>query len=488
MTSSQSLFYSDNLYEGSKYILTLYDDGSLHLISPVNNLIVTCDNSMISFKQLEDLKNIIWGRGDQEIFVKSPNCSKFYICDNREHYQIISEEEFLTKINNLKDNYKLFSTLEEANHYFREFNKFKLAQENLSYKLFAAYKEDLQKEFIDTYKNLYETIEEHHKEAQANGRKSLIIVGEEHEIENSFLIELIVINACTSLNINSLMIEDSTAPEFNLDTMLTNPQDQNKVELLSNILYQTDKWNIKPVDPLINVTDLHNQFTWQQYQTGEAYFYKIRAEYINNAISAVNENSLLIIGAAHLFDICNDPVLKSQYDILAINAVSPTLIQYFMQKYIDSVNSPAITAQQQKINTELEHELLTISEEDKALSKFQDCLEATRSFPLFLSANFSYLTSTEVLQIDNIITNFYIPFEEGVKMAINAIKNYNNANENSDQSRFVELLEGLFGNHDTNDKDQLLSKNVIDNDASVQEQEACVIGELSSEIVEESLQ
>ncbi|MCP5369854.1 MAG: hypothetical protein H6909_04120 [Rickettsiaceae bacterium] len=450
-------FYSKKLkFEGSEYILELYYNGTAIMVNSTQKIIFTPkDIAKYFVNNIEQLKQS-WAKEFYEykiILAKSFDNNKFYLCNGLNNYQELSEEDFHYKMNTSEEIYKLCSSLEEANNYFVERNKFEFALEkfintsnirnisNKYKKLSTIEKHELQKQFVDIYKKLSDIVLEHYIEAQNNGKKLLIAIGEVHNTGNSFAIELMLSKICHDLGIKTLMTEASELPQFDRQHVYQYWSSEIISGILQSILYKEGDWSIKPIDHLLSIYDIHNRFTWQEYKHGKACGDKTRAEYINKTIGEINENSLLIIGAMHLFDICNDDKLNAQYHILAVNTVPMQILEKSRNKI------KSLDVAQKNIDATLEKELLMICTQDKTLLKFQKYLDDKKlNIVDTLNKQINYLTSPKILHIDTNIIESNISLVEIFEITLNTINFYSNKNNPSEVSYLfsIEKSDQIF--------------------------------------------
>jgi Cdc6-like AAA superfamily ATPase len=176
-------------------------------------------------------------------------------------------------------------------------------------------------ELTSLYDRAHSLIQKELKLAEAEGKKLLIGVGENHEEHDSLISELMVGLASHSLGIHDILTE--TVDRSHLDKIITKPFNLKKqflnYQILLPILLKMGV-NIYSVDPF-GSKDIRIQVASE-----------IRNPAINNEIASLNSNSHSIFfgGAGHLMHLANDNVLQAKYRLLPINTVPVTGLKGLM--------------------------------------------------------------------------------------------------------------------------------------------------------------
>ncbi len=170
-------------------------------------------------------------------------------------------------------------------------------------------------ELTSLYDRAHSLIQKELKLAEAEGKKLLIGVGENHEEHDSLISELMVGLASHSLGIHDILTE--TVDRSHLDKIITKPFNLKEkflnYQILLPILLKMGV-NIYCVDP------------FGSKETRIQVASEIRNSAINNEIASLNSNSHSIFfgGAGHLMHLANDKVLQAKYRLLPINTVPVT--------------------------------------------------------------------------------------------------------------------------------------------------------------------
>ncbi len=149
---------------------------------------------------------------------------------------------------------------------------------------------------------LYAQVEKHILKANENGKKILILVGEDHRDRKSLILELMILDIANRLGIKNLLTETTNGLLENIKHM---PTDEVMSPNFSFVLKFAQKLGFEttPCDP-------------EQFNSIE----KVRVVAMNQAIVKSNTNSTFFVGVNHLIDISTDEAINETYEILSINA------------------------------------------------------------------------------------------------------------------------------------------------------------------------
>lgn len=323
--------YSDITYEGSPYIIELYEDGSIHIVSSQKRVIFNVQEVLKYFYELG-------------------------------YFEILFPRDHFPKGTDLTNFKKYISVLEEK---FKSIDQLALSPPPID-------RETIESKLIELYKNLYNSIEKAYEISQRNGKKLLIVAGEEHTSMSSLVIELILTKICLDLKIKNLMLESNRykpsnkfkalqgisthiQPDDPLTKQISSYHQMQKeyfasylgINIISEITYNSNFFTVHYIDPLSAIYRIYNTFSWREFSLGKACGWQTRAEEINKSIAKVNQSALLIVGTAHLKDICTNKELQNIYQIIAINSSNYVQSQDLdpeKLKFLDKVSKARIEA------------------------------------------------------------------------------------------------------------------------------------------------
>lgn len=409
MTPSPHLFYSGIPYEGSPYIIELYDDGSMHIINKEE----TGKTVIISFEELTKLLASNLGSMKDLLGFLSK----------------AQKDLFLNKLDNW--------TLHES-----------ISNTTIGEGEVIIDKEFIKYQLTDIYKKLHYSIEKSYKEAQSNGKNLLIALGEWHYTVYSFVIELMISKICQDIGITNLMVEDQAGnlPNFQDTTDYYNQFDIQVAETIyfnlepahglvlheiQNLLALSRSWNVIPIDPMSSKFQGNDELKQKEFASQKSCGMKTRALHMNEEIAKVNKPAFLVVGASHLQDICtlSTPDLNLQYQILAINTCPPVsaeeiktlkLIEHIMSRLLDEKNSKKLESE----NTDTYNEYI---EEKKSNLHCGERLE--------------FAQSTDVIQIPNTyLSRQEKNAAEAIVLVMNVIKEQHDPS-NSSNEKYLNFLE-----------------------------------------------
>ncbi len=162
----------------------------------------------------------------------------------------------------------------------------------------------------EQYNALYSQLEKHILKSNENGKKVLILVGEEHSDRRSLLLDLIILDIASRLGVKSLLaeIDDNSLGAFlkirkhmYIDE-LTSDNINFFLGFAENLGFEITACDPKPSQP------------------GCVVMNQPRCEAINQSIVKSNTNSVCIGGLSHLMHISTDKAINDLFEILSINA------------------------------------------------------------------------------------------------------------------------------------------------------------------------
>jgi hypothetical protein len=149
-------------------------------------------------------------------------------------------------------------------------------------------------ELINIKNKFISKLENKLDEADKNGKKLLIVMGEAHNTQHSYLFELMISTILKIHNFNNLMIEQSSVP-----------LNDNLYSIYPYVARQVLKYNLIPIN-------------------SKSANPEIRNEAINkNIASTPNEHSLCQVGADHLKHILACEEIKQKFIIFPIDLTIP---------------------------------------------------------------------------------------------------------------------------------------------------------------------
>lgn len=409
MTSSPNLLYSGIPYEGSPYIIELYDNGSMHIMHK---------------------------EGQEETRVVSPEELRHIFTDGLSSIEDIFEQLSV-------------SDKEQINHFTKCLYSHLLGivppapdKESL------IDKEPIKKQLTNTYKKLRDYIEASHKKAVEQNKKLLIACGEFHYTLHSFIIELMISQICQDLGIKNLMIEspDFSPLEQNYEEDVALANNDPEFSIITRdivvVLHNTNLWQVFPIDPLDGQFKANDTLSWETFSKQEACGLKTRAIAMNEAITKINQSAFSITGAAHVFDMCvpehtGAPDLRSQYVILPINTapiISPDMmknIQFVENICKDSLRKKSTAEFTGRSNNELVYP-----------DKFNKYL-TEKELNIALSERYNYMQSAEVVQVPDAFLGQLVRVSEAVEMTLNVMK-HNPGRSDVPSTNYLQSLEKVL--------------------------------------------
>lgn len=412
MSNLPQLLYSGAPYEGSPYIIELYDNASMHIIHK----------------------------------------------DGQEKTIIVTPEEliciFISGLSSIED---IFEQLSESNkdqiNYFTE-----CLHRHLPSMLPPAPdrgslidKEPIKKQLTNTYKKLRDSIEVSYKKAVEQNKKLLIACGEYHNTFHSFIIELMISQICQDLGIKNLMIESQTfSPlEQNYEEDVAfftkdNPEFAIITQGIEFVLYNTNLWQIFPIDPLDNKFEGNDTLSWKTFSKQEACGLKTRAIAMNESIAKINQSAFSITGASHVFDMCvpertGAQDLRSQYVILPINTAP--IISQDKIKNIEFVENLCKDSLRKKLAVEFGDLSNNESVDSNKFSKYEE----EKLSNSIIAERVNYMQSPEVVQTPDVFLGQPITVREAVTITLSVMQDCNKE-RNASNSNYLQPLATTLEN------------------------------------------
>ena len=382
MSQSPNLLYSDVPYEGSPYIIELYDNGSMHIVHNQEQE----ETIIISPEEIFPTSLYLLMLADQN----SPKVQKFVELFNKNYNASI----------------------------FKPFYLPPPSDQNL-----ALSKSDLQRKFLDTYKTLHNAVEKGYKNAQEQDLNLLIASGEQHHSFHSKIIQFMLTKICGDLGIKKFLQE---WPPSSFDE---EGQDMPGFHIIS-------------IDSLQDIYRSDTKFSWEEFSAKKACGWKTRADAINNSIAEVNQSAFLTTGAKHLLHICRAELSASpklsQYLILPI--LHATCFSLFPKDKIQLIIEKILMP---KLELELTHELNILQSKGPLnLNEFKKYAEDKKSDLSSIINFLAFVNDPTILKLTDIfVTNKLTP-QEIFDMMLNTLKHFHNENNASSTALLTYLEEG----------------------------------------------
>lgn len=204
----------------------------------------------------------------------------------------------------------------------------------------SSYIKRLEDKASEVYLRIQPAIKQKLQEAQAEGKKLLVILGERHYYNDPPCGQLLALDICQQSGITNLLIEQSSIKNYK------NPSSQFLITLytgnllLLNIVTNSElqkKISLHPIDPL----------------NGKPVYQKIltRNKAINDAILNVDKNAMLVIGASHIPHIIKDSKLSEKYKFAIFYNTLPRWEDYYDKKSKKDLET--LLEEQELFNSEL---------------------------------------------------------------------------------------------------------------------------------------
>lgn len=193
-----------------------------------------------------------------------------------------------------------------------------------------------------------EILEEKKLQAITEGKKLLILLGENHNLQISTFYEMIFATVLKNQGFSSVLVEGSKKSLKTFHHDIDKISSQMSWKFMEKIL----DMNLTPIDPYHHLGDLG----W------------LRCQSINNAISKNDsENQIAIVGARHLSHIVNSPEVNSKFIIFPVD-VSMSYHRYPPEVY-NAVSAAKINEWEKDVPQEALRPVFTSLIESFSLNK-----------------------------------------------------------------------------------------------------------------------
>lgn len=170
----------------------------------------------------------------------------------------------------------------------------------------AIRKKTSRKDFEETYKILYDNINQCIATARKNNKKALILIGENHLERKSLILELMILNISKDLGINNFLIE--CREEYLKTTLAATPEEHTSQNHEYALEYaKKHKFEMFACDPKAAL-----------FYSRDSTAREARASAINHSIN-IDKDAVALVGMHHLMHIFEDKDIKNNYEVKCID-------------------------------------------------------------------------------------------------------------------------------------------------------------------------